>query len=618
MPLQQLKLTPGINREITSYSAEGGWYECDKVRFRSGFPEKIGGWTRISTATFQGVCRALFNWITLDSELLTGVGTNLKYYVERGGAYNDITPIRATESLTDPFETTSGSPIVVVTDAASGFVDGDFVTFSGASAVGGITLDGEYQLTFITATTYSVTADSNATSSATGGGSVTAVYQINTGPAFSVPVTGWGAGAWGAGPWGVGSFTAGDLEDLRLWSQGNFGEDLVFGPRGGGLYYWDASSGFSTRGVLVSSLSGASNVPTVQNYILISDTSRFVFCFGANELGSSVQDPLLVRWSDQEDVTNWTPAATNQAGGIRFSQGSEIVTAKQSRQEVLVWTDSALYSMQYVGAGGGVWSTQLLGSNISIASQNSVAIASNISFWMGLGKFYMYDGRVQPLPCAVKRYVFDDFNETQFQQVHAGTNEEFNEVWWFYCSADSTEIDRYVVYNYVQNIWYYGTMGRTAWLDSDLRTSPIAATYNYNIVAHEDGVDNNETGTPQPISAYITSAQFDIDSGDRFSFIWRVLPDLTFNGSTAEAPAATMTLLPLANSGSGYNSPTSEGGTNTAGVTRTSVLPVEQYTGQVYTRVRGRQMAVKVESAGLGVQWQLGVPRIDIRPDGRR
>jgi hypothetical protein len=447
---------------------------------------------------------------------------------------------------------------------------------------------------------------------------VTAVYQINTGPAFSVPVTGWGAGAWGAGPWGVGSFTAGDLEDLRLWSQGNFGEDLVFGPRGGGLYYWDASSGFSTRGVLVSSLSGASNVPTVQNYILISDTSRFVFCFGANELGSSVQDPLLVRWSDQEDVTNWTPAATNQAGGIRFSQGSEIVTAKQSRQEVLVWTDSALYSMQYVGAGGGVWSTQLLGSNISIASQNSVAIASNISFWMGLGKFYMYDGRVQPLPCAVKRYVFDDFNETQFQQVHAGTNEEFNEVWWFYCSADSTEIDRYVVYNYVQNIWYYGTMGRTAWLDSDLRTSPIAATYNYNIVAHEDGVDNNETGTPQPISAYITSAQFDIDSGDRFSFIWRVLPDLTFNGSTAEAPAATMTLLPLANSGSGYNSPTSEGGTNTAGVTRTSVLPVEQYTGQVYTRVRGRQMAVKVESAGLGVQWQLGVPRIDIRPDGRR
>jgi hypothetical protein len=618
MPIQQLKLRPGINREITAYSAEGGWYECDKIRFREGYPEKIGGWERISSFTYLGVCRSLFNWVTLDSEILVSVGTNLKYYVERGGAYYDITPIRATESLTDPFETTSGSPIVEVTDPAGGFVDGDFVTFSGASAVGGITLDGEYQITLLTSTTYTVTADTNATSSATGGGSVTAAYQINTGPAFSVPVSGWGAGAWSAGTWGFGSFTTTDLESIRLWSQGNFGEDLVFGPRGGGLYYWDASSGFSTRGVLVSSLGGASNVPTVQNFILVSDTSRFVFCFGANELGGATQDPLLVRWSDQEDVTNWTPAATNQAGDIRFSHGSEIITAMQSRQEILVWTDAALYSMQYVGAGAGVWSSQLMGHNISIASQNAVAYASGVSFWMGLGKFYTYDGRVQPLPCAVKRYVFDDFNEEQYQQVHAGTNEQFNEVWWFYCSAGSTEIDRYVVYNYVQNIWYYGTMGRTAWLDSDLRSNPIAATYSNNLVYHEYGIDDKETATTQPISAYVASGQFDIDSGDRFSFIWRVLPDLTFTGSTAAAPAATMTLLPLANSGAGYNSPASEGGVNTATVTRTAVLPIEQYTGQVYTRVRGRQLAVKVESNDIGVQWQLGVPRIDIRPDGRR
>lgn len=618
MPLQQIKLRPGINREMTSYTAEGGWYECDKIRFRNGFPEKIGGWERISTFTYQGVCRALFNWVTLNSDVLISVGTNLKYYIERGGAYYDITPIRATESLTDPFETTAGSPIVVVTDAAGGFADGDFVTFSGATAVGGITLVGEYQLTLIDSTTYSVTAASNATSSATGGGSVTAAYQINTGPAFAVPITGWGAGAWGGGTWGVGSYTTTDLEAIRVWSQANFGEDLVFGPRGGGLYYWDATGGVTTRGVLASSLSGASNVPVVQNYILVSDVSRFVFCFGTNELGTSTQDPLLVRWSDQEDITNWTPAATNQAGSIRLSKGSEIITAKQSRQEVLVWTDSALYSLQYVGAGAGVWSTQLLGDNISVASQNAVAYASGVSFWMGLGKFYLYDGRVQPLPCAVKRYVFGDFNEDQFQQVHAGTNEEFNEVWWFYCSAGSTQIDRYVVYNYVQNIWYYGTMGRTAWLDSDLRSSPVAATYSNNLVFHEIGVDDNETSTPQPISAYVASAQFDIDSGDRFSFIWRVLPDLTFSGSTAAAPAATMTLLPLANSGSGYNNPASEGGTNTAGVTRTSVLPIEQYTGQIYTRVRGRQLAIKIESDTLGVQWQLGVPRIDIRPDGRR
>jgi hypothetical protein len=618
MPLQQLKLRPGINREVTAYSAEGGWYECDKIRFRDGYPEKIGGWARVSSNTYQGICRALFNWVTLDSDLLTAVGTNLKYYIERGGTYYDVTPIRATESLTDPFETTDGSPIVVVTDAAGGFDDGDFVTFSGASAVGGITLSGEYQITLITSTTYSVTASSNATSSATGGGSVTAAYQINTGPAFAVPVTGWSAGAWGAGTWGFGSYTTTDLEAIRVWSQGNFGEDLVFGPRGGPLYYWDATNGVTTRGVLVSSLGGASNVPTVQNFILVSDISRFVFCFGANELGGSTQDPLLVRWSDQEDVTNWTPAATNQAGDIRFSRGNEIITAIQSRQEILVWTDTALYSLQYVGAGGGVWSSQLMGQNISIASQNAVAHASGVSFWMGLGKFYTYDGRVQPLPCAVKRYVFNDFNEDQYQQVHAGTNEQFNEVWWFYCSANSTQIDRYVVYNYVQNIWYYGTMGRTAWLDSDLVASPLAATYSNNLVYHEVGTDDEETATPQPISAYIASAQFDIDSGDRFSFIRRVLPDLTFTGSTAAAPTATMTLLPLANSGSGYNSPASEGGVNSATVTRTAVLPIEQYTGQIYTRVRGRQLAVKVESNDIGVQWQLGVPRIDIRPDGGR
>tara|TARA_B100000902_G_C27303731_1_gene914245 strand:+ start:498 stop:2378 length:1881 start_codon:yes stop_codon:yes gene_type:complete len=626
LPLQQLKFKPGIDKESTVYSNEGGWYEMDKVRFRAGYPEKIGGWERVTEATFQGTCRSLFNWVVLDGDTLTSVGTSLKYYLKKGGAYNDVTPIRATTAAGDvTFAATNGSATITITDTSHGAIVNDFVTFSGAVSLGGnITagvLNQEYQVkTVPNANSYTITATATANSSDTGNGgsSTVGTYQINTGPSVVVPVVGWGASTWSDGAWGIGGYVATALDSIRVWSQSNFGEDLVFGPRGGALYYWDATNGTNTRGVLVSSLGGASNVPTVQNYILISDTSRFVFCFGANTLGTSTQDPLLIRWSDQEDVTNWTPSDTNQAGDIRLSEGSEIITARQSRQEILVWTDTALYSMQYVGFGSGIWSTQLLGANISIASQNATAYSSGISFWMGLDKFYMYDGRVQPLPCTVRRHVFNDFNAEQYQQVHAGTNEQFNEIWWFYCSASSEQIDRYVVYNYVQNIWYYGTMGRTAWLDSDLIATPIAATYTNNLVYHESGVDDNETGTPAAISAYITSTQFDIENGDRFAFVWRVLPDVTFNGSTVTAPAATMTLLPLASSGSGYNSPTSEGGVNAAAVTRSATAPVEAFTGQINTRVRGRQMSFKIESDALGVQWQLGVPRIDIRPDGRR
>lgn len=614
MALKKLLLKAGVNRENTRYTNEGGWFESDKVRFRQGTPEKIGGWERISASTFLGICRSLWAWVTLGSIRFIAVGTNLKFYLEEGGSYNDITPLRATESLTDPFETTSGSPIVEVTDAAGGYIDGDFVTFSGASAVGGLTIDGEYQISYTSGSTYTIDAGTNATSSATGGGSVTAAYQINVGPAFSVPLTGWGAGAWGAGTWGVGTTSA---EPLRLWSQSNFGEDLVFGPRGGAIYYWDATSGATTRGVLLSSLGGASGVPTVQNYILISDISRFVFCFGSNDIGTATQDPMLIRWSDQEDATNWTPAATNQAGSLRLSRGTEIVTAAQSRQEVLVWTNSAMYSLQYVGAPA-VWTAQLVGENTSIASQNAVAYANGVAYWMGIDKFYKYDGRTQALPCDLRKFVFNDFNDLQYNQVFAGTNEAFHEVWWFYCSANSSTVDRYVVYNYVQNIWYYGTMARTAWLDSGLRNYPLAATYSNNLVNHEFGVDDNETGTPVAINAYISSAEFDLDDGHKFAFIWRVLPDITFDGSTAGSPQATMTLLPLKSSGSGYNDPASEGGTNSSTVTRTAVLPVEQYTGQIYTRVRGRQLAMKIESDALGVHWQLGAPRIDMRPDGRR
>lgn len=619
MPLQKLLFKPGVNRETTRYAAEEGWFDCDKVRFRGGLPEKIGGWQPLSNYTFLGLCRSLHSWVTLSNQKLLGVGTNLKFYLEKGGLYYDITPERTPSgvSLTNPFATTSGSTTVTVTDANGGYVNGDFVTFSGASAVGGLTLNGEFQITYITGNTYTIESATAASSSATGGGSVTAKYQINVGPEIEIPLVGWGAGGWNQGTWGNGIETATD--SLRLWSQSNFGEDLIFGPRNGSVYYWDASNadGLNGRAVELSTLGGASNTPTVQNFILVSDISQFVFCFGANTIGSAVQDPLLIRWSDQANAAQWTPGATNQAGDIKLSKGSQIVTALQSRQEVLVWTDAAMYALQYLG-GALVWGSQLLGENISIASQNSAAYSDGVAYWMGRDSFYMYDGRVKNLRCDLKRFVFNDFNFDQIDQVFAGTNEGFDEVWWFYCSADSTTIDKYVVYNHVLDVWYNGTLARSAWLDSGTRAHPVAATYSNNLVTHENGVDDNVTGTNTAISSFITSAQFDIQDGNSFSFIRRILPDVTFDGSTADSPSLTMELLPLQSSGSGYNSPLSEGGSNSAAVTRSAIVPVEAFTDQVYTRVRGRQLSIKIESGDVGVTWQLGAPRLDIRPDGRR
>jgi len=615
MPLKKLLLKSGVNRENTRYTSEGGWYECDKIRFRQGSPEKIGGWVRTSNATYLGVCRSLWTWVALNSQRLVGVGTNLKFYIENGTAYNDITPLRDTVVLTNPFGTVSGSSLVTVADTNGGYVDGDFVTFSNATAVGGVTVDGEYQLTLTTtANEYTIDVGVNATSSAAGGGTVTAVYQINSGVPFSVPITGWGASGWSSGPWGEGETSD---SRIRLWSQSNFGEDLIFGPRGGGIYYWEANSGLTSRGVALSSLSGASGVPTSQRVIEVSDVNRFVFALGANDFGTSVVNPMLVRWSDQGSAISWTPAATSQAGFLTLSRGSEIIAARQSRQEVLVWTDAALYSLQYVGAPV-VWNAQLVGESTSIASQNAVGYANGISYWMGLDKFYRYDGRVQPLRCDLRKFIFGNFNAQQYDQVTAGTNEAFNEVWWFYCSAGSNQNDRYVVYNYLEDVWYYGNLGRTAWLDSGLRDFPLAATYSNNLVNHEQGVDDGETAVPTAIAAFVTSAEFDIDDGHQFSFVSRVLPDIRFDGSTAANPTATMTLLPLANSGSGYNSPLSAGGNSGGQIVRSATLPVEQYTGQIDTRIRGRQMSIKVESSGAGVTWQLGAPRIDLRPDGRR
>ena len=635
MPLKKILFRPGVNRENTRYASEaigsvgaatqvaGGWYESEKVRFRSGTPETIGGWQRISANTFLGVCRSLWSWVTLGALNLASLGTNLKFYIERGGSYYDITPIRATVALTNPFTAINGSPVISIADTAHGCVTGDFVTYSGATSLGGnITADvlnQERQLTVVNANAYTINVgvNANATDAAgsPGGGSVSAAYQINVGPEFQIPTTGWGSGPWGSGTWGSGGTS---LAPLRLWSQINFGEDLIFAPRDGQIYYWDATSGVNSRGVLLSSLAGASDVPTVQKFIFVSDISRFVFAFGCNEIGEAVQSPMLIRWSDQESAADWTPSATGQAGSIQLSDGSELVTCLQTRQEIVVWTNSGLYSIQYVGTPA-VWSTQLLASNISIYGPNANAVASGVIYWMGVDKFYKYDGRTQTLRCDLRQYIFSDINESQNQQVFAGTNEGFNEVWWFYCSASSNVIDKYVIYNYAEDIWYYGTMGRTAWLDSGLRDYPLAATYSNNLVNHEQGVDDNETSTPTPISALIGSSEFDIDDGHNFGFIWRVLPDLTFRGSTeGTTPQCTMTLIPYQNSGSGPNIPTSTNSSSNASIQRIATAPVEEFTGQVYIRVRGRQLIFQMAANQLGTAWQLGAPRIDIKPDGRR
>jgi hypothetical protein len=702
MPLKKLTLKAGVNKENTRYTSENGWYVSDKMRFRQGTPEKIGGWVRISATTFLGVCRSLWNWVTLASQNLIGVGTNLKFYIESGGAYNDITPIRSTVTINNnPFALTA-STTVTVTDTAHGCYTGDFVTFSGATDIGGggtnvtaSVLNQNFQVTVVDANTYtiviSVTPNATAIAASPGGGAaVVAAYEIHTGPAYAVAVTGWGGGAWGSGTWGVGTNS---VNSIQLWSQNNFGEDLIYAPRGGAIYYWSAQIGvsalpftvtiaspgvvtaslrdgtavylnttgalptglsvgtvyyvvnstgttcnlsatyggsaitttgtqsgtqtISARGIDITQLGGASDCPTIQNFIFVADTSRFVFAFGCNDYGSSTQDPMLIRWSDQESVTNWTPSATNQAGSIRLSHGSEIVTCVQTRQEIMVWTDSSLYSLQYQGPPA-VWSSQLLGDNISIIGPNAAVVASGVIYWMGVEKFYKYDGRTQTLRCDLRQHIFQDINLAQASQVFAGTNEGFNEVWWFYCSHNSNEIDLYVTYNYLEDVWAYGTLGRTAWLDSGLREYPLAATYSYNLVNHEQGNDDNETGTPAAITAIIGSAEFDIDDGDHFGFVWRMLPDITFRGSNATSPQVTMTLIPMQNSGSGYNNPISLGGNPDATVTRTSTSVIEQFTGQVYVRVRGRQMILQVESTQLGCAWQLGSPRIDIKQDGRR
>jgi hypothetical protein len=796
VPLSKLQFKPGINRENTNYAGEGGWYDGDKIRFRSGFPEKIGGWQNLAASvngvynTYKGVCRNLTNWITQNSSNLLALGTEQKLYVENGGAFYDITPVRAAVTInTNPFAITTGSKLVTVTDTAHLITTGTYVTFSGATGTDYLVFNAEYEIIAVpTANTYQIILATAATATGSGGGAVvSAVYQINAGNSVSVVGTGWGTGPWsgnttyadftatiddgtppgagtvmtvsaitsgtitismlisgtgiaaattvtalGTGTGGVGTYTVSVSQEitstsgivgyldgwgeeysggtaiveagrLRLWTIDSYGQDLVAAVREGAIYYWAADTTTSPpRAVTVESLATAAGydgtfVPNQVYEISTSGVQRFTIALGSNPYDPTDAetdfDPMLVRWSDQENTYQWVPSATNQSGELRLSHGSQLVTGRYGRQEFVIWSDSAIYAMQYLGPPY-VWGVNLLMDGISIASPNGVAGASNIMFWMGIDKFYMYDGRVQTLPCTVRQFVFDDFNFDQRYQVVAGGNEQYSEVWWHYPSQDSTVNDRYVIYNYLDSVWYYGALNRTAWLDSALRNNPMgafsiktsylsaavddtvttlnlidASTYpetgtvtidseeitytsrtatalsgctrgvnsttaashvaystvaflvTNQIMSHEVGNDDNSTATLVPIEAYVDSSDFDIGDGHNFGFVWRIIPDLTFDGSTTAAPSypeATMVCKPRQFSGSAYGVPSSPSVTSTQSYNTQRTYTVQQFTGQVYTRVRGRQMSFEIRSTGQGVAWQLGAPRIDIRPDGKR
>jgi hypothetical protein len=643
MPLTKLQFRPGINRETTSYSNEGGWFDCDKVRFRSGFPEKVGGWLRKSGRSFLGSCRALHPWVALDGTEYIGVGTHLKYYVEEGGAFNDITPIRSTTAAGDvTFSATDGSSTITVTDSNHDAVIGDFVTFSGAASLGGVitadVLNQEYQIDdVLNANTYTFTARTagttieditvdgqldptpvvaNASDSGSGGGSTVGTYQINIGLDTSVAGNGWGAGIWGRGTWGSGTSLTAVTDILRIWSHDNFGEDLIINVRDGGIYYWDKSTSSTpfVRAVELKDVSGNTDTltPTIAKQVIVSDVDRHVIAFGCDPIDAiGTQDPLLVRFSSQEDALTWTPTAENTAGDLRIGSGSEIICAVETRQQVLIWTDISLHAMQFLGPPF-TFGIQAISENTTIMGPLAAMAVDDVVYWMGDEDFYVYDGRVKELPSTVKEYVFNDFNLAQREKAVAALNSSFNEVWWFYPSSSSDTVDRYVVYNYQSNIWYYGTLARTAWIDRGINTLPIAASTDGYLYFQEAGLNDGSTTPPSPIEAYIESSQVDIDDGDSFSFIRRIIPDVTFNGSSASAPTVDMILKARNFPGGSYLI------TDTAAVTRTATVPVELFTNQVHVRLRGRSVALRVESDDTDVQWRLGTPRVDLQRDGRR
>lgn len=622
MPLQKLQFRPGVVRDVPAYTNTGGWYDCNHVRFKNGFPQVIGGWQKYSTqAQFLGTCRDLISWVTVEGASYIGVGTTWKYYLQKGGTLNDITPIRKTSALTDPFTVTNGSSVMTVTDVAHGCVVNDFVTFSGATGLGGnvtaSVLNREYQIVSVpTTSTYTVTLPVTANASDTGnGGSVTAEYQINVGLDTQVGGTGWGAGTWGRGGWGSGTTTSVG-NTLRLWSSDNFGEDLLFNVRNGGVYFWSPSYGGGSRGVALSSLSTDPACPTIASVIRTSDNDRHVIAFGGNNFydtdGSIVatQDPLLVKWSDQEDYTVWTSTATNSAGDFRLGAGTRIVHAVETKREIAIWTDLAVYSMQYTGPPYTFGITQIA-ANTTILGYNTFANVEDEIYWMGNGKFYIYNGRTSEVPCPVINYVFNNLNYDQSDKIYAAINSKYNEVTWFYPSASSFENDSYVTYNYAEKAWTYGTMVRTAWLDRGTDDYPIAAGTDGYLYNHDYGVDDGSTNPPSPINAYIQSAPIEIENGDKYSFIRRIIPDVGFFNSI-DNPRVVLTLKMQAFPGSMY------GNTSASTISQTATVPIEQFTEQAFVRLRGRQMSFRIESNKVGTTWGLGTPRVEIQPDGKR
>jgi len=620
MPLNKLVFRPGINRETTAYANEGGWYDCNLVRFRAGKPETIGGWTKFTRTAFRGTARALMTWTSLNGTIFSGLGTHLKYYIIQGSEPRDITPLRETTAAgAVTFTATAGSNLLVVTDVLNGAVTHDFVTFSGAVSLGGnvtaAVLNKEYQVVeLLGANSYTVlmTVTANASDSGNGGAAVVGKYQLNTGIDVAIFGTGWGTGPWSRGTWGSGVDTSIPSLQLRIWSHDNYGEDLVFCLQDGGIYYWDASAGVTTRGVNITTLPGSNKAPTVAKLVIVSERDRHVIAFGCDpEFAPGVQDPLTIRFSDQENITQWAVNDTTTAGELRIGTGSGIITAVQTKQQIVIFTDISVHSMQYLGAPF-TFGTQELSSSISIIGPNSVVAVGDVVFWMGKNEFYVYDGTVTQIPCDVKEYVFSNLNVQQGFKVCAGHVSSFAEVWWFYTSANSLENDRYVVYNYEQKVWYYGAISRTAWADRGVRAYPVGASPDGYIYYHENGFNDGSVNPPVALSPYIESSVVDMGEGDQFMFATRVIPDITFRNSSAITPVATMTLKARNFPGGSYFAQDADP------VTKTATLPVEQFTTQLYTRLRGRSISLRVESSLLDMSWRLGDPRIDIRPDGRK
>jgi len=620
MTLTKLVFRPGINRETTAYANEGGWWDGNLVRFRAGKPESIGGWTRYTRTQMLGTGRSLLTWTALDGTIYTGMGTNLKYYVIRGGGLNDITPIRETTTAgAVTFAATNGSAVITVTDTSNGVYLNDFVTFSGAVSLGGnITaaiLNAEHQVTqVVNANTYRITVSvaANASDSGNGGASVIGAYQINTGLDTSVFGTGWGTGVWSRGTWGSGATTTIPGAQLRVWSQDNYGENLLICVQDGGIYYWDKSGGLTARAVALEDLAGAQAAPTIAKIVIVSERDRHVVAFGCDpEADPGVQDPLVIRFSDQENPAEWRTLPTTTAGELRIGTGSEIIGAIQTKQQIIVFTDVSVHAMQYIGDPF-TFGLQEVSSSVSIISPNAMAAVGDTVFWMGKSDFYAYDGAVVQIPCDVREYVFSGLNIQQQLKVYAGHSSSFSEVWWFYPSANSQENDSYVVYNYEQKIWYYGTMARTAWQDRNVLSFPTAISPDGYVYYHENGLNDGSVNPPVALTPYIESSVIDMGDGDQFMFATRIIPDLTFRNSTNAAPTATMTLKARNFPGGAYFA------SDVDPVTKTASLPVEQFTNELYVRLRGRSMSIKIESNQTDTAWRLGDPRLDFRTDGRK